>query len=203
MPPNKLLYAIANLEFSVNKFKNILVLCILTISVVGCSSYNSKYNNKALLLNEGVIIVSVVNKFNSDPLAPHVLFNKSSECVGFVALAESDINYVEDDKVVHLNVLKLPEGNYTNHNWGLYYNGPPTWGRYLRPQDPYELNIKVKAGEALYLGSYQATTNGLIIKDNSEKDLALARERFPNLNLIPQKTEFVKIGKFKGYKECK
>lgn len=177
-------------------------LAVSVIFMLGCAG-NPRYKNEPLKVHEGIVIATVVNKYNDMTLAPHFLFSKDTECVGFATLAESNITYIDGNKEAHVNILKMPKGKFINHNWGLYYNAPPTYGSYHRPFKPYYLEIDVAAGEVIYLGKFVISQKGLSIENNWENDSKLVYQNFPKLKELPSQVLVPHIESFKGYKECK
>ena len=161
--------------------------------------YDTKITNKPLLNNEGVVVVSITNRYNDTDVTPHLLVRKSTECVGFMTFAESNI--VDGER--HLNVLKVPAGTYQNNNWGLFFNGPPSWGKYIYPIDTYDLTFTIEPGEVLYLGNLIATNNSLLVVDAMETDLALAFQAYPKLKNKKLTKKLAVINTIKTLEHCR
>ena len=89
-----------------------------------------------------------------------------------------------------LIVAKLPVGDYEIDSWSL------SAGAYSsRSAEPFQIRFSVRAGRAAYIGSFRfmqtggnfmGTTSAVVsYSDMSERDLALAKKKWPNLAGTP------------------
>ncbi|MCP4495017.1 MAG: hypothetical protein GY820_48100 [Gammaproteobacteria bacterium] len=174
--------------------KNVVVLFICCIALIGCGRYSSLNRGTSEVKAEdgGVVIVSG-QETNETRLSSYMFFyfdNLENDEGGTLKVSdEEDFDEVKGTRG-GVFAFSLPAGNYAFNDW-LIFNG----GADITPRKPQVAEFTVTPGSVNYLGNLNMNLRlgenlfGLTmvfggvpeIRDRFDRDIKIAKEKFPFL----------------------